>query len=223
MLSLLKRLGQTVNKCSWMGGGRGPRVLLPALGLFLLRPSSWKNTPGWNPLFQNMSNIQYKNIFTWNSITFNLQTLLVSKSSNPFFCNTGAILTFLVSLVRYILARKSCKNIHPPNKQVLKWSIGSFFFLFSAISLYFVTSELLDLPFALVIEACSRGDREPREISKIRRMILQSPNYFNFGSILIDLMMFRFLKKTLLPTSTNANFIQLRSSQNENPDEIYKF
>jgi hypothetical protein len=92
----------------------------------------------------------------------NLQTLLVSKSSNPFFCNTGAILTFLISLVRYILARKSSKNIHPPNKEVLKWSIGSFFFLFSAISLYFVTSELLDLPFALapgVIESLGRSPR----------------------------------------------------------------
>jgi hypothetical protein len=74
-----------------------------------------------------------------------------------------------------------------------------------------------------VIEACSRGDREPREISKIRRMILQSPSYFNFVSILIDLMMLRFLKKTLLPMSANANFIQLRSNQNGNPNELCKW
>jgi hypothetical protein len=37
------------------------------------------------------------------------------------------------------------------------------------------------------------------------------------------LLMLRLLKKTLLPTSANANFIQLRSNQNGNPNELCKW
>jgi hypothetical protein len=101
-------------------------------------------------------------------------------------------------------------------------SIGAFVFLFSAISLYFVVSGLLDMPVAMVVEACAWREREPRVISKIKLIILQSPNYYNFGSIIVDLMMLSFLKKTLHPTSLNLNLIQLPSRQNENPNEISK-
>ena len=102
-------------------------------------------------------------------------------------------------------------------------SIAAFVFLFAAISLYFVVSGLLDMPVAMVVEACAWREREPRVISKIKVIILQSPNYYNFGSIIVDLMMLRFLKKTLHPTSLNLNLIRMPSRQNENPNEIGKF
>jgi hypothetical protein len=144
--------------------------------------------------------------------------------SKPYFLNyTGAILTFLISLVRYVLALKSAKNIQPPNEKVLKMSIAAFVFLFTAISLYLVVSGLLDIPVAMVVEACAWREREPRVISKIKLIILQTPNYYNFGSIIVDLMMLRFLKKTLHPTSLNLNLIRMPSRQNENPNEISKF
>ena len=132
--------------------------------------------------------------------------------------HSGAILTFLISLVRYILARKSAKNIQPPNGKVLKWSVGAFSFLFSFISVYIFVNEIMDVPYAIMVEACNWRDREPRFINKPRFFVLQIPNYYNIASIVIDVLMLTFLKKTLYPASS-VNLIQLRSNQNENENQ----
>ena len=125
--------------------------------------------------------------------------------------HAGAILTFLISLLRYGLAVKAAKNIQPSNRKVLKNSILAFTFLYCLICGYMAINELLDVPYSLVIEGCAWHLREPRVISTPRVLILQSANYYNVASLLIDLLMLRFLKQKIKPT-VNVRFIQMRGN-----------
>ncbi len=57
------------------------------------------------------------------------------------------------------------------------------------ICTYIATNELLDVPYGIIVEACSRTNRL---VSKPRVLVLQSPNYFNISSLIIDLLMLRY-------------------------------
>ena len=112
----------------------------------------------------------------------------------------GAVLTFLISIVRYILALKAARNIQPSNKKVLKLSLLAFASSVVAVSGYIGICQVLDVPYGVLVEACLWELREPREISRSRVIVLQSPNYFNIAALVTDLLMLRFLKKSIQPT-----------------------
>ena len=113
----------------------------------------------------------------------------------------GAILTLLLSLIRYILARSSAKNIHPSNKTVVAISIAIFSSISSFVLLTFLVHALLDIPFVYFIDICSNLGFRPKNI--LSSLFLQIPNCCNILTLIIDLQMIRFLKKVIIPPKNN--------------------
>ena len=113
----------------------------------------------------------------------------------------GAILTLLLSLIRYILAKSSAKNIHPSNKTVVAISIVIFSSISSFVLIPFLVHALLDLPFVYFVDTCANRDFRPKSI--FSSVILQIPNCCNILTLIIDLQMIRFLKKVIIPPKNN--------------------
>jgi hypothetical protein len=111
------------------------------------------------------------------------------------------LLTLLIASIRYVLTKKSAKNIHPENGRVLLWSAGLFFAFVICTATFFITNFVYDFPFSKFIDTCA--NQEPREYSGLTMTFLQLPNFFSFFAVLVDIQMLRFLKKTILPTSNN--------------------
>ena len=59
----------------------------------------------------------------------------------------------------------------------------------------------MDFPFSIIVEACTYQVRQPRHIAKPAVMVLQSPNYFNIISLVIDVLMLRFIKNIVAPVA----------------------
>ena len=57
-----------------------------------------------------------------------------------------------------------------------------------------------DHPYSLLVETCSRA--KPRTLSPWRIIALIVPNLLNFASLCTDILLVRFLHKTVLPTIT---------------------
>jgi hypothetical protein len=142
-----------------------------------------------------------------------LDTLLIYGIWNSSFvyCNTwfftlllptyfGGILTFLVAAIRYILALKAAKNIQPSNKTVSCWSLSFFvFWIFVAISIISI-NLWLDIPIAMMVEACaSSPERPPRLVGIPNNVATRSVAIFNFLSLVMDVLVVKFIKKTILP------------------------
>ena len=113
----------------------------------------------------------------------------------------GAILTLLLSFIRYILARSSAKNIHPSNKTVVAISIAIFSSISSFVLLTFLVHALLDIPFVYFIDICSNLGFRPKKIFSL--FFLQIPNCCNILTLIIDLQMIRFLKKVIIQPQSN--------------------
>ena len=73
--------------------------------------------------------------------------------------------------------------------------------MFTAACTYIGVRGIRDFPFSIIVEACMYQVRQPRHIAEPVFMILQSPNYFNIISLVIDLLMLRFIKKIVAPVA----------------------
>jgi hypothetical protein len=114
----------------------------------------------------------------------------------------GAVLTFLITSVRLYLAKRAAKNIHPSNKKVMSYAL-TFFTLIAACYLsFFIICTLKDVPYSLFADSCINPNQEPRTQSISILSVLHTPFFFNFCSLINDLRMLQFLKKTILPTSS---------------------
>ena len=68
---------------------------------------------------------------------------------------------------------------------------------------YFALSTIYDQPYSLLVESCSRKD--PREISPLRILVLTVPNLFNVVSLATDILLIRFLHKTIMPGNKKSS------------------
>ena len=118
----------------------------------------------------------------------------------PTYC--GGILTFLVAIIRYILALKAAQNIQLPNKTVSCWSLSFFFFWILVIILFISINIWMDIPIAMIIEACASSPvRLPQHVGIPNNMATRSIAIFNFLSLIMDGLLVKFIKKTILPTA----------------------
>ena len=114
----------------------------------------------------------------------------------------GGILTFLVAAIRYILALKAAKNIHLSNKTVSCWSLSFFSFWILVAILFIWINIWMDIPIAMMIEACaSSPQRPPRLVGIANSVATRSVAIFNFMSLVMDVLVVKFIKKTILPTT----------------------
>lgn len=72
--------------------------------------------------------------------------------------NFGALLTLIIASVRFVLAKKSAKNIIPSNFKVLAFSLAAFFLISLSTITYFSISIWFNLPYAYYVEACSQSE-----------------------------------------------------------------
>ena len=80
------------------------------------------------------------------------------------------------------------------------WSLCIYIpYVFASIA-YFTHCTIKDHPYSLLVETCSRV--EPRTLSPWRIIALIIPNLLNFASLCTDILLVRFLHKTVLPTIT---------------------
>ena len=116
----------------------------------------------------------------------------------------GAILTVLIAIVRYSLAKLSARNIQPSNKKVSAIALAVFTAL-AAFTLYIcLTHAVLDWPLAISIEVCANTDVSARPVKLLSTLFLSIPNIYYLLSLAVDLKIIIFLRKVIMPTNPNV-------------------
>ncbi len=69
------------------------------------------------------------------------------------------------------------------------------------------TEPRFDIPYTFAIESCMFHIREPRQVQNWIPLVLQSGNFFNISSLIVDLCMVRFIRHRVLPTNIPLNQI----------------
>ena len=113
------------------------------------------------------------------------------------FC-FGAILTFMVAMIRYILGLKSSKNIHISNLKVSLFSLCTFSLIAVSVAIFLGFQIFHDIPFTFYVEACLTKEREPRNVSMTNLIALRIGAFVNVASVIVDCLMIRFIRKTTL-------------------------
>ena len=113
--------------------------------------------------------------------------------------NCGALLTLLIVSVRYLLAKKAAQNIQMSKKKILFCSLLIFALLSISTISYFVVAIVEGKPVSLFVEACTTYKEENQIVySFLHIVILQLPTFYNFLSLIIDILLLRFLKRTIV-------------------------
>ena len=106
------------------------------------------------------------------------------------------------------------RNIHPSKKAVILWSLAAYF-PYAMISIsYFVINTVYDQPYSLLVELCSK--EEPRELKPARILVLTAPNLLNVASLIIDILLIKFLHKKIMPQQkSEINMTEQNAIRNE--------
>ena len=152
------------------------------------------------------------NIFTWG---FNNCTVLFLSTFLP--THFGGILTCLVAAIRLILTKKSAQNIQVSNSKVFILSFSTFLLFVALYGAYYAFNLMLDIPFVIVVEVCSS---KSRPVGTMNNMMFRSGFIFNMISIVLDILMIRFIRETVLPDSVQNNHLQTLSEQVEGNKNI---
>jgi len=120
-------------------------------------------------------------------------------------CCFGALLNLLISSIRYTLARKAAQNIKPSNTKVLTWAFLIFFIFVILQVTYFGLNAAWNISFSYFVEVCAYPDQTPRPYSTLNGVVLQMPNIFALISLMVDMQMIQFLKKTIMPERGNPS------------------
>ena len=89
-------------------------------------------------------------------------------------------------------------------------------FFFTYITVY----TTLDLPYSFTIESCTnRYDPESRPITAFNVFVFQMPNLFSICSLLVDLFLVKFLRKTIMPQFSNPQPVEMLSTISNRLDQ----
>jgi hypothetical protein len=128
----------------------------------------------------------------------------------------GVFLTMLISAVRYFLAKKVFKNHRPSNFKVTCWSLFIFGFIVIVNVIHVTVNFVLDTPIGKLVEGCAHEARgEARQVPLTNLMMLLVINIFPVISIVTDLYLLAFLRKTIMPTvplNTVTGLLHISSS-----------
>ena len=113
----------------------------------------------------------------------------------------GLFLSMLISVVRYFLTLKSAKNIQVSKTKVTGLTLAIFFILASTSLAWWAIQLMFDIPYSILVESCFSQAREPRPLTLKGRVVLNYPYIFILVSLTLDVLLLRFLQKTILPTS----------------------
>ena len=75
---------------------------------------------------------------------------------------------------------------------------------------------LLDIPYAIYVETCLAQERDPRPVTRFNLIAVRTGVIFNACSVVMDVLMVRFIKQTILPTAvTTTIHIQMPNLQEQ--------
>jgi len=112
----------------------------------------------------------------------------------------GVFLTMLIAAVRYFLAKKVFKNDRPSNFKVTCWSLSIFGLIVVVNVIHVTVNFVLDIPIGRIAEGCAREARgEARPVYLINVMMLLFINIYPVISIVTDLYLLAFIRKTVKP------------------------
>jgi hypothetical protein len=117
----------------------------------------------------------------------------------------GGILTFLVAAIRFILTKKSAQNIQIQNSKVLLLSFATFLACVVLLVAFFVYSLALDIPFIFIVEVCTN---RRRPIGTLNSLAARSGILFNIISVVLDIILIKLIRKTVLPGQGNLQTIE---------------
>ena len=102
------------------------------------------------------------------------------------------------------------KNQHPSNFKVSLISIASFATITCLFIAYNTVNGLLDKPYSFTIESCAnRFDPVNRPIPRYNIVFFQMPALFNVCSLLLDVVLIKFLRRTIRPQFVNPQAVEL--------------
>ena len=145
------------------------------------------------------------NLLTWG---FNNCTVLFLSTFLP--THFGGILTCLVAAIRLILAKKSAQNIQVSNKKVSIWSFSTFLFFVALSGTFYAVNLILNIPFVVIVEICKN---ERRPVGTFNSLASRTGIIFYIFSIILDILVIRFIRKTVLPETGQNNQLQTISEQ----------
>ena len=112
----------------------------------------------------------------------------------------GVFLTMLIAAVRYCLAKKVFKNNRPSNFKVTCWSLSIFGLIVVVNVIHVAINIVLDIPIGRIAEGCAqeaRGEAKPVPYTNV--MVLLVINIYPVISIVTDLYLLAFIRKTIKP------------------------
>jgi hypothetical protein len=118
----------------------------------------------------------------------------------PFYL--GACTTFLVASIRLLLTIQSAQNKHPSNVKVSVTAFVAFGTAAAVFLLYIGISSATNAPFSFTVETCTRTKRH---ISTLNELALQVPSFFNILSLMVDLRLLKFVRKSVTPLTAFNN------------------
>ena len=151
------------------------------------------------------------NIFSWGFS--NCSVLFFSTFLPTYF---GGILTCLVATIRFILVKKSAQNTQISNLKVFIFSFSTFFFFVALTVCFYTVNLVLNIPYVLIVEICSN---KRRPIGLLNALALRTGMIFNILSIILDILVIRFIRKTVMPETAQDNQLQIMSGQVEDGEK----
>ena len=150
----------------------------------------------------SISSTVFDTLFLTNKVQPNALLCLLAFLSSYLPNCFGSILTLLISLIRYTLARESARNIQHSNKKVSTFAILLFATSSTVILAICVIFALFDFSLVAFVDICAGKDVRPKHIAA--NLFLLAPNVWNVLALLTDIQMLKFLKKVIMPSNSNA-------------------
>ena len=151
------------------------------------------------------------NILSWGF--GNCSVLFFSTFLPTYF---GGILTCLVATIRFILVKKSAQNSQISNLKVFIFSFSTFFFFVALTVCFYTVNLVLNIPYVLIVEICSN---KRRPIGLLNALALRTGMIFNILSIILDILVIRFIRKNVMPETAQDNQLQIMSGQVEDGEK----
>jgi hypothetical protein len=60
----------------------------------------------------------------------------------------------------------------------------------------------MDLPYAIYVESCLINEKDPQPVTRFNLLAFRTGVIFNLCSVVVDVLMVKFIKQSILPTTT---------------------
>jgi hypothetical protein len=84
-------------------------------------------------------------------------------------------------------------------------AIAGFCFVIAVTFSFFAFNICSDIPYTFYVESCMIAERTPRSVPMVNVIALRSGIFFNVTSVIVDILMLKFIKKTILAINSGPS------------------